>query len=213
MNLKKQIIIQLIGFFILAIGIIATINSTIIYGFQSTLWFCYIGLTILGLAIILKNPFLIVGQLNVLCIPLIIWTIDFFYLAFSNSPLWGITNYFFQPGPAISKLITLQHIFTVPLVVLALFILKTELKQEKLDKIKYSWIFSFAEIFILFFTTKILTNPQLNINCVFKFCGDISAPFYYPAAWFSIFAIMIVITNLVANAFINDKSPKYLYSS
>ena len=84
------------------------------------LWFCYLGLVLIGIGIFMGNGGLIGSQIAILGIPLIIWDVDFIYRAIFGAPLLGITNYLFVNRPILSQLISAQHLFTLPLALYAL---------------------------------------------------------------------------------------------
>ena len=206
--MKNKISIFL-GIFFFLFGVLAVANAIYLYDFEAILWFCYISLILIGLGIMFKNSFLIVGQLNIVAIPLVIWVIDFLSKLLLKNSFWGITEYFFEPGPITSKIITLQHLFTLPLVFLAIYLIKKEVEKKNFEKMKLSWIFSFAEITLFFFFLRLFTTFERNINCVFEFCGDIQINFYYPLAWFLIYIAMIALTNfVVVKLFIDGKTKK-----
>lgn len=191
MNEKtKNIIMNFIGILFIILGVGAIINTIyhINLSLAPILWLCYICIILLGIGALTKNYLLLVSQLNILAIPLLFWNIDFYYILFTGNSLLGIADYFFISGPLIGKLITLQHLFTVPLTIYALYLIKI--------KSNYIWLISFLEITIVFFITRLISSPEQNINCVFSPCVNFSVP-YYHLTWFVGFFIIIFITNFV----------------
>lgn len=185
----------------LLLGISAVIN-TIYQGHpQGILWFCYIGITIIGIGILKKDSSLIASQLNILFIPLIIWTVDFFYFVLTGNELFGIVTYFFNPTfPVISKVISLQHIFTIPISIYVLY----KLKVKKINV----WKVSLIQLALIFFITRILTQPENNINCVYKSCMNFAVSILpYPLVWFISAFLLVIITNYLLNKLLVIKNP------
>lgn len=196
--MNKKIILNFMGIIFLILGISAIINT--IYhekiGLAPIIWLCYIGIILISLAVLTRNSLLLLSQINILAIPLITWNIDFYSILIFNKSLFNIADYFFIAGPIIGKIITSQHLFTIPLSIYALYLMKTDKSYEwKIHK-DYAWIISFLQVSLIFFITRIISNEEKNINCVFKSCIKVQFG-YYPLVWFSIFFIIIFITNLI----------------
>jgi len=187
---NKGIILNIIGSFFLLMGIAAVLNAIYLRDYAGILWFCYTGLILIGISILKRNSFLLTVQLNILAIPLIFWTIDFIYTLIFGNSLLGVVDYFFINGPLFSKIISIQHLFTIPLSFYALSILKS--KRED------AWKLSFIEIVLIYFVTLILTPEASNINCVYGSCINF-VPKFYTFFWFVSNFIMILLTNLVIN--------------
>ncbi|MEA3329652.1 MAG: hypothetical protein U9Q06_02815 [Nanoarchaeota archaeon] len=190
LNYKNLFLNGLGGFFIL-VGLIAIINANYEYDFLSILWFCYLGLILIGVGVLFRNSFLIASQLNILTIPLIIWSLDFIYFIFTKNYLFGITDYFFEAGPLISKIVTVQHLYTIPLAFIALYLIKLKRKN--------AWKLSIFQVVAFYAGIYFFTPVERNINCVFKFCGDFQVPMLYSVFWFVIFFTMIFFTNFALN--------------
>ena len=154
-------------------------------------WFCYIVLLLIGIGMLFSNSTLILMQINIMAIPLLIWSADFLYVLFTNNELFGVTNYFFIPGPVIAKVVTSQHLFTLPLSIFALYLIKIKRKDI--------WKFSFLELIILFLATRIFTLEEYNVNCVFRNClnFNIGLETVYPIIWFAITFFMVISTNFI----------------
>lgn len=183
---KEGLIINFTGILFLTFGILAIINTLIMGNPYGILWFCYPGLIILGLGFVLKKRILVESQMNILLIPLSIWTIDFIYYLFFNHSLFNIVDYFFTTNNTFSKIITLQHLFTIPLALYSIKFIKP--KKNK------SYLISFIYAIIIFLLTRLLTSTELNMNWVYRTSLNLTIPFY-PIFWmFGIF-LMIFLTN------------------
>lgn len=201
--MKKEYIgkiLQAMGFLLLILGIFAYYNGFQAWGLAGILWFSYASLFIIGIGILTKNSYLIGSQINIILIPYIIWNIDFFYVLITSESLWGITNYFFNPRPLVAQIITLQHVFIIPISFASLYLIK--LKRNDFWKLSLIWIS------ITFLLIKII-NPVENINCVFENCLPFQITFIpYPLAWFLIYITMIFLTNFLlvkSKLFIKEK--------
>ncbi len=182
---KIQVII---GWLFILFGTAAIINTIYQGNPPQILWICYSSLILLGIGILTKNSLLTLSQMDIIMIPLIIWTIDFIFFLISGHSFFGIVDYFFQEGPLISKIITLQHLFTVPLALLAVYITKIKTKR--------AWIVSFIQVSFIFLITRLLTSPANNINCVYKSCINFSFK-HYSIMWFVTMFVIICTTNLM----------------
>lgn len=179
--------LQIAGTIFIILGIIAYYNGLKHSGITGVLWFSYTALFLIGIGIVRKNPSLIASQVNIILIPYIFWNIDFFYVLITSESLFGITNYFFQQRPLLSQIITLQHLFIIPISFFALY--KYKLKD------KGFWKISLLEIVVLFFLIRILEASE-NINCVFESCIPLQISIIpYPVAWFLFCTTFILLTN------------------
>ena len=188
----REFLLTFVGLLYIAIGIISYYIGIIDIGISGIFWFSYTAFFLIGLGILFRKSYLIASQLAIVFIPYLIWSIDFFYVLITGIRLFGITDYIFWPGPVVPKLITLQHLFTIPFALLAIHSIK--LKRGTF------WILSLAEIAFFFVVVKFLTFPGKNVNCVFQNCLPFSFDFLpYSAAWFLMFGTMIIISAIIIN--------------
>jgi len=190
---NKKIILIVLGIFFIFLGIVGYANS-IYQGYPGQiLWFCYLVLLLIGIGMLIQNSTLIVSQLNIMAIPLIIWSIDFLYVLVTGNELFGIATYFLIPGPILGKIVTSQHLFTLPLAIFALYLIKI--------KGKGAWKFSFVELAVVFFVTRLITLEEYNINCVYRNClnFNIGPVSLYPLTWFVFAFALVLITNFIIN--------------
>ena len=187
-NLKpKELFLTLIGIMYVVLGILAFYNAIKYTETAGIFWFSYIAFFILGLGILTRNSYLIASQLNIVLIPYIIWNIDFFYILITSNSLWGITDYFFLRRPSLSQMITLQHVFTIPISLFSIYLIKLKRKDF--------WKFSLVQITIFYFLIRTLGSPLENVNCVFANCLPFQIQIIpYPVAWFLAYIIMISVT-------------------
>src|SRR3989344_6323202 len=186
--MKDKSLTNIIGVIFLLFGITAIINTSFEYGIKYILWFCYLGLIILGIGFLSRSKTIIESQINILAIPLLIWTFDFIYYLIFGHSLLNIVGYFFEKGPLLSKIITTQHIFTIPLAIYARKFIKSKSKNP--------WIFSFIQISIIFVISRIISNYVDNLNWVYNTSLNLNIQ-YYPVFWFLFMFTMIIITNKI----------------
>jgi len=188
----KSIFLNVLGVFFIVLGFLAIARS--IYNQIPTqiLYMCYLGLILIGVGILMRNSFIIMSQVYILAIPLLVWNIDFLYQLIFGGPLWGITDYFFFDFSfTVDKLITLQHIFTIPLSIYAASLIGLKRKD--------AWKLSFAQIILVYIVVVLISPPELNVNCVFDPCINISLGLPYGVTWFLIIFSMTYLSSLLLN--------------
>ncbi len=185
----NRVLINSIGIILLAFGISAIIN-TILHaeeGLAPILWLSYICLILLAIGVLRKDSSLIASQICIIAIPYLFWNIDFFHYLINGESLFGIVDYLFKPGELVGKIIGLQHIFNLPLSLIVLSIIK--LKRTDF------WKISVMQIVIVFFITRLVTDYEKNVNCVYHNCANFDFGLPYELEWFLGYAIMIFITS------------------
>ena len=187
--MNKKILINILGsiFLIWGIGAITDNIFKIDTGIAPVLWMSYICLIIIGIGVLKKDSSLIASQTAIIGIPYLFWNIDFLYYLFAGKSLFGTADYFFQPGPIIGKIITLQHIFNLPLSLFAIYLIK--LKRTDF------WIISATQITLVFIISRAVTNYSQNVNCVYHNCANFSFGLPYVLEWFVAHSIMIGLTS------------------
>jgi len=188
---RKRIILNVIGAVLLVMGILAVSHAIYVGRYELILWLCYFALILIGIGSLRKNSTLILSQLNIMALPLIVWSIDFIFVLFGGSFL-GISEYFFDPRYTIfGKIITSQHLFTLPLGLYALHLLK--IKKNK------AWIISLIQLVLIYLLTILFTPEASNINCVFRECFNINFPEPYLVVWFILTFFTVYLTNAILN--------------
>ena len=166
-----------IGIIFLVFGVSAIANTLLHLDecLAPILWFSYIGLIVLAIGCFRKDSSLIASQLCIIFIPYIVWNIDFFTYLFSGASFWGTADYLFAPGALFGKIISLQHIFNIPLSLYGVHLIGLKRKDF--------WKISFSEIIILFFASRWFTNYEQNVNCVYHNCATFDFGIWYPLQW------------------------------
>ena len=187
MNKSIKNFLFVVGVVYIALGILAFYNAIKYTEIAGVLWFSYVAFFLIGIGFLTRNSYLIASQLNIILIPYIIWNIDFFHILLTGNSLWGITNYFFTSRPTIAQMITLQHVITIPVSLLAIYFIKLKRKDF--------WKLSAIQVTLFFFLVRIFGSPGENVNCVFENCLPFQIiPGPHILAWFLTYIIMISLT-------------------
>lgn len=183
-------ILDSIGILFLLVAVSAVINTIYQGNFYGIFWLCYTGLFLISLGILLRKDYLLMSQLNILLIPLFVWMVDFISFFIMGKTLFGITAYMFIPGHWLSKLIGLQHFFTIPLAIYALGRIGIRSRG--------SWKYSFIQLTSFFIFGRLFIPLEKNINYVFRWgMSDVFPSYFYPVLWFLSFFCVILISEMV----------------
>ena len=164
----------------------------------SLLWVCYISLALISIGIITKNSNLILSQIVILLIPDLLWIIDFIILLITGNAPLGIAKYFFTGERALlSNIVSLQHIFTIPLAIFSLYLIKIK-KGHKFILI------ASVEMLILFILG-FLIPIEYAVNCLPAsiVCTSIIFPKFipYPITWLLLVFSFIIISYFIMTTF------------
>lgn len=196
----KEIILNIIGVYFLVLGTTAIVLSLLRQMPAQILYACYIGIILIGIGILTRKSFLILSQIYIITIPSIFWAIDFFHWLIFKTPLWGMTDYFFfNPEITLDKFVSLQHFYAIPLAIYAAKIIGKE---------KNAWKLSLIQLTLTFIAVKNLSQPELNVNCVFYSCININWVLPYNLVWFLISFSIVGVTSLLLNYFLWKKKRK-----
>jgi hypothetical protein len=184
----KYIFLDFFGIYFILIAILAFYNAIFNLSPASVFWLSYFAFLFIGIGMILRKAYLIGSQLNIIFIPNIFWNIDFIYRIIKSESLLGLTDYFFKQGaPLISQIVTVQHLFIIPISIIAIYFIK--LKRQDF------WKLSIVQVFIIFILTRVFSDKELNINCVFTNCFSGTTNSLYPFQWFIIYILVIIISH------------------
>jgi hypothetical protein len=196
---NKNLILNIIGIYFIILGLSAIIGAFHNQLPYQILYACYIGMLLIGIGILTRKSFIILSQVYILAIPLLIWDIDFIHWIIFNKPLWGITDYFFFDfSSLVDKFISLQHLYTIPLVIYVIGLMGVKRKD--------AWKWSIIQTSVMFFVVLIFSPKILNINCVFISCIGTNFRIPYILLWFLVSFSMIFITSWILNYFLWSKN-------
>ena len=177
----------LAGIFFLILQIIITYYLINEGRMTVLIWFCNHSPLLFSLAFFLKNKGMVKGLINFGLLIQIIWVIDFFNVTVTGNSLFGLTNYIFESENFAS--------FFAPIVVHMFGVIVAFLFTFKEKPSKKDLVYSGVYILIIYFVTLFFTRPELNINCVQKFCAEELTFKYYNFLWPILsFAIIVLLT-------------------
>ncbi len=180
-----------LGILLLVISVLAFFNAFYYHSPSIIFWFCYLSVPLAGIGILTNNATLVKSQLYILAIPDLIWTIDFVYYLINGHSLLGIVDYLFAAESILPKIVTMQHMITIPIIFYSLVLLK--------NKEGSSWKISVCQLAIVYLLTRIFTAPEANINCAYNLCGHFSLNLgiSYVVLWFAISFLMVYISRKI----------------
>lgn len=154
------------------------------------LWLCYWAALLIGISLLMHKRTLLWSQLLILFIPDVLWTLDAITSLVQGSSLLGITDYFFALPSFSQQLVSLMH----PLTVLLGMYAYTRWAKPRATAALIAIIES-ATAFVL---ARLFTSAEHNINCAYRFCGNIDVGAYYALWWFAAMAVIIGVTYGIA---------------
>lgn len=174
---KKEWILYFI-FLILSLTFVALVVIALQrHSYSLFLWICYIVIAITLFGIYKRNANIVLSQVIILAIPDLFWMFDLIYLAFAGHPFFGLI-YFNSDQSLLERILEFQHLYVVPLSIIAWSILKPK-KNYKIILI------SFGEAILIFLLTLFLVPSTIPINCVHATCLNFPIAFLpYPIIWF-----------------------------
>lgn len=203
---KKNIALNIIFFIFLLIAI----NQVFVMlltakNFRYAFWFSDHVAFVLAIAVLMRKRAIVTGEMCIALIPETIWTLDFLGKILFNRFIFntvGVANYLFVEGAFVARwqnFSTLQHLFILPLGLLALWIMKADKNGWRFALIHAAalWIISFA------------IGSAYNVNCIFDPCAlGIKKMGYYMIIWPLVIAFFIMASNLFLTKIFKEKKPQ-----
>jgi len=188
-------VLSIIGIFFILLGLTAIFYNFYLASVDKIFWICYIGMLIIGIGILIKEPLLISSQINLLLIPQALWTFDFLQNILFNQSSFSITSYYFTELSNFWQVISLYHILAMPLALFALYKIKLPKKEKNI-----SLIISLVQISIIFFLTFLLTNQNANVNWIKESIFTnllffLNVPYFIK--WFLIIIPVIILSHFI----------------
>ncbi len=181
---KKERVLDILGLIFIVLGLISVISHVFFGNWRYAVWFCNHAMIIAGIAVLCRNRFWLTAMLNWALIPVGIWTIDFISaLIFGYFP-FGITQYMFEEPVQI---ISLQHLFTVPLMLYAMHLLGKPARR--------AWVGTTIHGIIIWIISYFFITPDYNVNCAHHACTLLKWLPYYVVLWPLVAVLMFFVTN------------------
>lgn len=192
-NKFKDIFLDFTGIFFIGFVVFSYFVSFYLGRWYEILWLCYLCLLLTGIGILIRNGFFMLAQINILFVADFFWNLDYIYHIFAGRTLLGIIDYFLIEGNYLAHLVSLQHIFFIPLSLAALYLIKSRRKD--------AWKLSFLEFSFIYPLTFFITPREFNVNCVFNSCINFGFFRPYILSWIFVFFGVVFIGNYVISLF------------
>jgi hypothetical protein len=179
MNFSKDFLLNSIGIFLIVLGLIR-IFQLLFFGVPMHIfWLCNHVVVVMGIAILLRSNFLLIGEFCFLFVGQLVWIIGFLMFNIFGIVLEGnSTNLIYDPT-FVNIITVLVHFLTLPLGFLAIWLIG---KKEK-----FAWFAGIIHSVILL--PIVLLFPYYNLNCLNSPCiaifpdtllySIIFVPFYF----------------------------------
>ncbi len=180
--------IRFLGWFFLVLGIISVFWHVVVQDWRYAVWFCNHAMIIVGIAVLNRNRFWLTAMLNWALVPVSLWVIDFVGKLVFGVYIFKITEYMFVE-PWWRHFLGFQHLFTIPLMLYALYLLGKPMKN--------AWVGTAFHGAVLWIISYFLITPDYNINCAHTSCVPMIIPQtpLYAVLWPIIAIAMFFITN------------------
>lgn len=194
MQIKKEKLLNFLGWFLIIISILNLVIKLRYETIIEFFWFCNHIPLVMGISLLFRKYKIFVGEFLLILIPSIIWNIDFFNYIFTGNVLLGdvyyyesITNIFIEIGTGVI------HLSTLVFSVLIIFLLKGDFKN--------SWIYGGVHGIIIIPFAFLLEGKLFNLNCMVESCIPFIPNFkFYTIAFIIVYTLVIMIP---LNLFVN----------
>lgn len=199
--MDKKILLNIIAIILGITMILVVIHLISWKNYSAFLWICYTAIPLTIIGIVTRKSWLILSQVSILLIPDLLWTIELIYVIITGNPMFGVSTYFLE-RTFFEKIVSLQHIYTVPLSILALSFIKIKKDYRIL-------LLSLAEILFFFVLTINIASIEYPVNCLPTNCTTFSLDFLpYNLIWIiSTFSFAIIGYFIITSLpFVKEKS-------
>jgi len=181
MKIKRGDWLNIIGIFLVVLGIIHLIQTILIVEPIHVFWLCNHVILFIGIAILFRNSFWLRAEFLVLFLGQFIWIINFVFRIFNSA--FVVVDYRIGFIPAV------VHLLTLPLAFVAIILMKKEEKS--------AWKGSLLHMIVLL-PVVLYFGSYYNLNCLLKPCvtwlPNISI---YPFGIFLFYMAFIIFLNYV----------------
>lgn len=156
MKISKSNLLNLIGWFLLVLGLIR-IFQLLFFGVpMHVFWMCNHVIVLMGIAILLRKSFLLIGEFCFLFIGQLVWIIAFLLFALFGIIVPGQSTHLIYDSSFTNIITILVHLLTLPLGLWAILLLGKESK--------FAWVAGIIHSAVLF--PIVILFPQYNLNCL-----------------------------------------------
>ena len=162
--MKKEKVIDAIGWFLLGLWLISTITQIYIREGTTIFWFCNLAVFVLAIACFQRSSFLVYSILAPALIFQLPWALDWLVSTFTNIIFLNLKSFYENTPFFVMILLTLRHLSIIPLSLILLLMMKPE-KPSK----KKGYLAVLASLLIFLISYFILPEAD-NVNCTHKSC-------------------------------------------
>ncbi len=187
--MKKEKVIDLIGWLFLALWLISTIAQIYIKEGTTIFWFCNLAVFVLAIASFQRSSFLIYAILAPAIIFQLPWTLDWIITKTTSLIFLNLESFYSNTQPVILLLIFLRHLSIIPLSLVLLLMIRPKKPSKK--KIYLGVLISLVIFLISYF----ILPESHNINCIHRTC--IPSLNIYGMVYSSIWMIASILTSFL----------------
>jgi hypothetical protein len=198
MKFSKDFILNSIGIFLIVLGLIR-IFQLLFFGVpMHVFWLCNHVIVLMGIAILFRSSFWLIGEFCFLFVGQFIWIVGFLLFAIFGIVLPGNSTHLIYDSSFMNVITILVHLLTLPLGFWAIMILRKENKR--------AWIGGIIHSFVLL--PIVLLFPSYNLNCLNSPCLS----FFPDTLLYSIlfvpmyFVFLVIPLNYLVNWFVRRKN-------
>jgi len=171
MRVKKDFLLNFIGTFLIIFGLIRVFQLLFFGVPVHVFWLCNHVIIFMGIAILMRKPFLLIGEFCFLFLGQFVWIVAVILYGLFGVIVPGNSAYLIYDGGFINLISVLVHLLTLPLGFWAIILIG---KKEK-----FAWLAGLAHALILL-PVLLYFGSNYNLNCFISPCLSFipSIPFY-----------------------------------
>lgn len=159
--MRKDKIADFIGWFLVIFGIFSIVVHFTIGQPIHLLWYCNHMHILAGILILLRKRYWLTAVLSLGLIPVFLWIVDYISHIVFRYNLLGIVDYLYQETNPLLITLIHQHLFVLPLAVIALWLIGGAVKDAWKGSLLYAGI-----LFVISFPFDL----KWKLNCVRVSC-------------------------------------------
>ena len=188
---KNVILYSIAGLFLIIVALV--IHSYVQdKSYSAIFWACYTCMVLIAMGIFFRKSNLILAQICILLIPDLLWTTDFIFMIIRGSSLLGTSDYYFEKTRGLLfSILSLHHIFVVPLSLFALSLMKTKTNHKAI-------LISFTQT-IIFLTLGFIIGNGINFLPESEYYAYFPQFIPYPIIWLIVMFLFSVASYILVN--------------
>lgn len=201
MKVKKNFLLNFIGTFLIILGLIRVFQLLFFGVPVHVFWLCNHVIIFIGIAILFRNSFLLMGEFCLLFIGEFIWVVAVMLYGFFDVVIPGNSAYLIYGGGFINFISVLVHFLTLPLGLWAIILIG--------KKQKFAWTVGLIHSAILL-PVILYFGSNYNLNCLIKPCISFipNIPLYSILVIPIYFLIFVIPLNYLTNWILKKRELK-----